>query len=62
MEKQGTTILSLTNYNVQELNDSELTSIVGGGWWSDFKTGFVEGFEWMKAFVIEVFSSKKPKV
>jgi len=54
--------IDLTNYNVQELNDSELTSIVGGGWWSDFKTGFVEGFEWMKAFVIEVFSSKKPKV
>ena len=61
MEKQGTTILSLTNYNVQELNDSELTSIVGGGWWSDFKNGFVEGFEWMQEFVSDIFGLVKKK-
>lgn len=43
--------LEIEKYGVQELNSHELTSLNGGGWWSDFKKGFQEGFDWMYKFV-----------
>jgi hypothetical protein len=28
------------------LSDQEMMEIHGGNWWSDFKAGFKEGFDW----------------
>ena len=43
--------LEIEKYGVQELNSHELNSFNGGGWWSDFREGFKEGFNWMKGFI-----------
>jgi hypothetical protein len=29
-----------------EMNQEEMESITGGNWWTDFKAGFKEGFNW----------------
>jgi len=29
-----------------EMNQEEMQMIIGGNWWSDFKVGFKEGFNW----------------
>ena len=29
-----------------EMNQEEMLDITGGNWWSDFKLGFSEGFNW----------------
>lgn len=43
--------LEVEEYQVTELNYDEMTSTIGGGWWSDFKAGFKEGFNWMYKFI-----------
>ena len=30
----------------REMNQEEMLVITGGNWWSDFKLGFSEGFNW----------------
>ncbi len=36
------------------LSSVELTNTFGGGWWSDFKEGFKEGWNWAKNAVVSV--------
>lgn len=35
-------ILRTNNFDVTELNYSEKTTYSGGGWWADFKAGFLQ--------------------
>ena len=30
----------------REMNQEEMLAITGGNWWSGFKLGFIEGFNW----------------
>lgn len=32
----------------------ELTNTFGGGWWSDFKEGFKEGWNWAKGALVSI--------
>jgi len=36
------------------LNQTEMTQTFGGGWWQDFKTGFMEGWNWAKGAAGEI--------
>lgn len=36
--------LNLDSYQVRELQPQEAAAIIGGGWWADFKAGFVRGW------------------
>ena len=36
----------LSSKHWQEMNQEEMLIITGGNWWSDFKLGFIEGFNW----------------
>jgi hypothetical protein len=31
---------------VNYMNEGEMLNTFGGGWWSDFKAGFVDGWNW----------------
>jgi hypothetical protein len=31
---------------INYLNEREMLDTFGGGWWSDFKEGFVQGWNW----------------
>ncbi len=39
---------------LRPLSNSELTHTFGGGWWSDFKEGFKEGWNWAKGAISEI--------
>jgi hypothetical protein len=53
--------LNLQDYDVRELSSDEAMFTLGGGWWSDFKCGFLDGFQWMREFVKDVFGGKVKK-
>ncbi len=36
------------------LNTEELTHTFGGSWWSDFKEGFTQGWNWAKKGLAEI--------
>jgi bacteriocin-like protein len=48
---------NLNDLKVTELTTNELHEIIGGGWWSDFKQGFVDGFTYVWDKLIELVSA-----
>ncbi|MEY2792562.1 MAG: hypothetical protein RJA76_554 [Bacteroidota bacterium] len=36
------------------MSTEELTQTFGGGWWTDFKEGFKEGWNWAKGAIGEI--------
>ena len=40
--------LELLSFGVDELSTNEMLEVVGGGWWSEFRSGFMEGLAFCK--------------
>lgn len=41
---------------LRPMSNVELTNTFGGGWWQDFKIGFMEGWNWAKDAAAEIAS------
>jgi hypothetical protein len=41
------------------MNQEEMLDITGGNWWSDFKLGFSEGFNWAWSVVKDTITNTK---
>ena len=50
--------LNLEEYRVSELTSDEMQDIIGGNWWSEFRDGFVEGFNWAWEKLYELITAK----
>ena len=48
--------MELEKFNRLELSPEEMHGISGGNWWSDFKSGFVEGFKWAIGVIRDLIS------
>jgi hypothetical protein len=48
--------MELEKFNRLELSHEEMHGISGGNWWSDFKSGFEEGFNWATGVVLDILS------
>jgi hypothetical protein len=48
--------MELTKYNRLELSELEMHEISGGNWWSDFVTGFSEGYNWASGVILDAVS------
>ena len=46
----------MKKFNRLELSQDEMHAISGGNWWSDFKTGFAEGFSWATGVITDMMS------
>jgi|APCry1669189000_1035189.scaffolds.fasta_scaffold156660_1 hypothetical protein len=43
------------------LSEQEMMEIHGGGWWTDFKAGFMEGFNWAVGVLKDLGYALSPK-
>lgn len=43
------------------MSEQEMMEIHGGGWWTDFKTGFKEGFDWAVGVLKDLGNALSPK-
>ena len=48
--------MELEKFNRFALSELEMYEISGGNWWSDFKTGFMDGFNWATGVVLDAVS------
>ena len=48
--------MKMEKYEQHELSLDEMHEISGGNWWSDFKTGFTEGFVWATDVIWDILS------
>ncbi len=48
--------MELEKFNRLELSQQEMYEISGGNWWSDFKSGFEEGFNWAIGVIRDLIS------
>ncbi len=48
--------MELEKFNRLELSQQEMHDISGGNWWSDFKSGFEEGFNWAIGVIRDLIS------
>ena len=48
--------MEIEKFNRLELSQDEMHAISGGNWWSDFKTGFSEGFSWATGVITDMMS------
>lgn len=48
--------MEIEKFNRLELSQEEMHAISGGNWWSDFKTGFTEGFSWASGVFLDMMS------
>lgn len=45
--------MELTKFNRLAMSEIDLKEISGGNWWSDFTTGFSEGFNWASGVILD---------
>jgi hypothetical protein len=48
--------MELSKFNRLTLSEIEMHEISGGNWWSDFTSGFSEGFNWASGIILDAFA------
>ena len=49
-------MMKIEKFNQLELSEQEMHTISGGNWWSDFKLGFADGFNWASGVITDIVS------